>query len=263
MRRSALSCSSQRSNVTSSCWAAASGASSAAGSSPPTAAVSAAHCRHVGSSSSAVTCGHGARGTPLPSVRQGQAARQRIVALTRPAALSTRTPHPTPPQSPHLLKVALVCCQALGSQLLEDVVQHQVHPALHQLAGGRQLGQQVGEEGGPGAREVEAGDLGERHRYLHRNLLVLLLHQAQQAAAQVRLLLLRQRPAARGREGGKMGRGQVVVGDWYRTAAAPRWPAAAGARGPVKGGTTALLRGGAAAGRTPAGATASTCCSSS
>ena len=57
MRRSALSCSSQRSNVTSRAWAACIGASSAAGSSAATAAVSAAHCRHVGSSSSCVTCG--------------------------------------------------------------------------------------------------------------------------------------------------------------------------------------------------------------
>ena len=56
MRRRALSCSSQRSKVTSSACAAARGASSAAGSAPATSCVSAAHCRHVGSSSSAVTC---------------------------------------------------------------------------------------------------------------------------------------------------------------------------------------------------------------
>lgn len=34
-----------------------------------------------------------------------------------------------------LLKVALVGGQALGGQLLEDVVQHQVHAPLHQLVG--------------------------------------------------------------------------------------------------------------------------------
>ncbi len=42
---------------------------------------------------------------------------------------------PTPARAPCLLKVALVGGQALGGQLLEDVVQHQVHAPLHQLVG--------------------------------------------------------------------------------------------------------------------------------
>lgn len=136
MRRSALSCSSQRSKVTSSCCAACSGASSAPGSAPPTACVSAAHCCHVGSSSSAVTCGEGQR--PAGGMLQRRGARHRrrrdpgLCDFLAPAGLRG---HPPAPPLPRLLKVALVCGQPLGGQLLEYVVQHQVDAALRQLAG--------------------------------------------------------------------------------------------------------------------------------
>jgi len=88
-----------------------------------------------------------------------------------------------------LSEVLLVRREPLGGQLLQHVVQHQVHPALQEQVAAVLPGQQVLEQRGPLPREVVPRHLGKRQRDLHRNLVVLLADGLQQLAAQVRLLL--------------------------------------------------------------------------
>lgn len=126
-------------------------------------------------------------------------------------------PHERQQLQRHRVEVALVCGQPLGGQLLEQVVQHQVHAALRELllhGGARRLrlallaaaaagtagqqAQQRMEQVRPLVRVVRARHLGQRHGHLNGHAVVFRApaHQAQHRAAQVRLLGGRQQAPA-------------------------------------------------------------------